>query len=599
MKRLITLLLVMLCSGSLASGQSAGEKEDVVMKAMRDELSRSISKLHLADLDKPYFISYRINDTSSTKISATLGELTDEDSSRERRLNVEVRVGDYALDNTDFMNLGSGNFGGGNCGCHTTLPLDDDYDQIRREIWLETDAAYKQSAADLAAKRTVLSHRQNGQQLPDFTPQKPATMTEKPADFKFDLPALEKLARELSGTFHDSPEITSSGADIYVVNEFVRLVNTEGTSISRAEPITVLDVRAYTQAADGQPLADSLRIYVRNVNELRHDDLLARTRELITRLKALRVAKTLENYNGPVLFEGEAAADVIGQVFAPAIVASRFPVSDQPQFEAQFQQAVTQFGGSLADRVGARVMPDGIDLTDDPTAARFAGAELLGSHPVDNEAAPSREVKIVENGRLVSLLATRTPTPQTKASTGSARGNGAAPSNLFLTARDKETQAQLRKELLRVAQQRGYNYGIVVRHVAAGGLSALMRMAYSAGRAEITGGSAVYKVFADGSEEMVRGDIAPVPLTAFKEIFAVGDTPGMYHAAFVPFAATLLARGQAAQLTVVSYVVPSLLFEEVSLKQPTSVAPKPPVLPSPLLASTNASGEWGQAKLQH
>ncbi|HVP42550.1 MAG TPA: metallopeptidase TldD-related protein [Terriglobales bacterium] len=599
MKRLIALLLVILWSGSLAFGQAAGEKEDVVMKAMRDELSRSISKLHLADLDKPYFISYRIDDTVSTKISAALGQLTDEDTRRGRKLNVEVRVGDYALDNTDFMNIGSGNFGGGNCGCHTTLPLDDDYDQIRREIWLETDAAYKQSAADLAAKRTVLSHRQNAQQLSDFTPQKAATVLEKPADSRLEIPALKELARDLSGTFHDSPEITTSGVDIYAVNEFVRLVNTEGAAISRAEPITVLDVRAYTQAADGQPLADSFRVYLRNTSELRHDELLARTHELITRLKALRTAKTLEAYNGPVLFEGEAAADVIGQVFAPAIVASRFPVSDQPQFEAQFQQVIGQFGGSLADRVGARVMPDGVDLTDDPTTSRFSGAELLGSYPVDDEAVPSQKVKIVENGRLVGLLATRTPTAQTKTSTGSARGNGAAPGNLFLTARDTATNEHLRKELLRVAQQRGYDYGIVVRHVAAGGLSALMRMAYSAGRAEITGGSAVYKVFADGHEEMVRGDIAPVALTAFKEILAIGDTPGVYHDAFMPFAATLLARGQAGQLIVVSYVVPSLLFEEVSLKQPMLVAPKPPLLPSPLLATTNASGEWKQATLQH
>jgi len=584
------MLLVILGCGSLAAGQAAGEK-DMVMKAMRDELSRSISSLHLADLDKPYFISYRIADTSSTKISATLGQLTDENTSRDRKLNVAVRVGDYALDNSDFMNLGSGNFGGGNCGCHTTMPLDDDYDQIRREIWLETDAAYKQSAADLAAKRTVLSHRQNAQQLPDFTRQKAASLSETPADSKLDIPALEQLARDLSGAFHDFPEITSSAVDIYAVNEFVRLVNTEGAAVSRAEPITVLDVRAYTQAADGQPLADSFRVYLHDAADLRHDHLLARTRELITRLTALRKAKTLETYNGPVLFEGEAAADVVGQVFAPAIVASRFPVSDQPQFEAQFQQVISQFGGSLADRLGARVMPEGVDLTDDPTASHFAGAELLGSYSMDDEAVPSQKVKIVENGRLVGLLATRTPTAQTKASTGSARGNGAAPGNLFLTARDKKTNEQLRGDLLRIAQQRGYDYGILVRHVAAGGLSALMRMAYSAGRAEITGGIAVYKVFADGHEEMMRGDIAPVSLTAFKEIVAVGDKPGVYHDAFMPFAATLLAPRQAGQLIVVSYVVPSLLFEEVSLKQPTLVAPKAPVLPSPLRLSASASGE--------
>ena len=585
MKRPICSFLALLLCCTAGFGQAAGAPEDVVKKAMRDELSRSITKLRLADLDKPYFISYRIDDYTGTKISATLGQLTDEDSRRERKLDVEVRVGDYALDNTDFMNVGSGSFGGGNCGCHTTLPLDDDYDQVRREIWLETDAAYKQSAADLAAKRTVLSHRQNSQQQPDFAPQSPATVDEKPIDMKVELPALEQLARELSGLFHDSPEITSSGVDVYTLNKFVRLVNSEGASISRAEPITVLDVRAYTQAADGQPLSDAFRVYVRTTSELRREELLVRTREMIAGLKALRTAKTIESYTGPVLFEAEAAADVVGQVFAPAVVATRFPISDQPQLETQFQQVLSQFGGSLADRIGGRVMPDGVELVNNPTLARFGNADLLGSYSVDYQAVPGRQVKIVENGRLVSLLATRTPTSQSKASTGSARGMGAAPGNLFLTARDTATKDQLRKELLRAAQQRGYDYGIVVRHVTTTGLSAMMRMAYNAAGAETSSGSAVYKVFADGHEEMVRGDIAPVPLTAFKDILAVGDTPGVYHSAFMPLAEALLSRGQSGQLIVVSYVVPPLLFEEVSLKQPASVAPKLPVLPSPLLVS--------------
>ena len=187
MNKFVSPLLIVLLS-SAALGQAAGAQEDMVKKAMRDELSRSIAKLRLADLDKPYFISYRIDDYTGTKISAVLGQLTDEDNKRERKLDVDVRVGDYALDNTGFMNVGTGDFGGGNCGCHTTLPLDDDYDLIRREIWLETDAAYKQSAADLAAKRTVLSHRQNSHQLPDFTPQTPTTVTGKPSEGRLKRP---------------------------------------------------------------------------------------------------------------------------------------------------------------------------------------------------------------------------------------------------------------------------------------------------------------------------------------------------------------------------------------------------------------------------
>ncbi len=572
----LSLLLVWLAPAALG-------QDDVVIKAMRDELSRSIAQLRLADLDKPYFVAYRINDHSATKISATLGQLTDEDLYRNRTLDVDVRVGDFALDNTNFVSMGP-DFGGG-CGCRSTLPLDDDYDQIRHDLWLATDAQYKKSAADLAAKRSVLQRRQRGQQLPDFIPQSPATLLEKPVDLKVELPGLQKLARDLSATFRDSPEIFSSSVDIYIVNDFARFINSEGTSFTRASPMVVLDVRASAQANDGQPLADAFRVYAPSLTDLRGDELLARTRELALRLKALRSANSVESYNGPVLFEGEAAAEVVSQVFAPAISAWRFPLSDQPQFESQFQAVLNQFGGSLSDRVGGRVMPSFLDLTDNPRADRYAGTLLLGSYSIDEEGVPSREVKIVDAGIFKTLLANRTPTLQTKASTGSERALGTAPGNLFLTARQTETKEELRKELLSMAQQRGYDYGIIVRHVSVGGLSAFMRLA-SMGTGGVNGGVAVYKLFADGHEESARAEIAPVPLSAFKDIRAAGDKPGVYHSAFIPFAGALIGRfgggSPENKLVVVSYVVPSLLFEEVSLKQPTAAALKPPVVPSPL-----------------
>src|SRR5882724_1597591 len=81
----------------------AQEKEDVVMKAMNDELARTVSQLHVADLEKPYFFSYRIDDLDSAMISATLGGVTQSNPMRTRIIGVEVRVGDYAFDNSNYV----------------------------------------------------------------------------------------------------------------------------------------------------------------------------------------------------------------------------------------------------------------------------------------------------------------------------------------------------------------------------------------------------------------------------------------------------------------------------------------------------------------
>src|SRR5262249_47426461 len=138
---------------------------------------------------------------------------------------------------------------------------------------------------------------------------------------------------------------------------------------------------------------------------------------------------------------------------------------------------------------------------------------------------------------------------------------------------------------LTMAKHRGYDFGIVVRHVGAGTLSAYSRMAYSMGGVGGTTGAAIYKIYAEGHEQLVRADIAPIPLTNFKDIVAAGNNPSVYHTAFVSFAGAMFARAggrSGRQPAVVSYVVPPLLFEEVSLKQLVGAAPKPPVLPSPL-----------------
>ena len=88
---------------ALALPAPAPAADDVVMKAMRDELNRSMKQLQLEQLEKPYFISYHVQDRTSLNTSATFGALLSGGLSRARFLTVQVRVGDYQRDNSNFM----------------------------------------------------------------------------------------------------------------------------------------------------------------------------------------------------------------------------------------------------------------------------------------------------------------------------------------------------------------------------------------------------------------------------------------------------------------------------------------------------------------
>ncbi|PYU91029.1 MAG: hypothetical protein DMG25_15725, partial [Acidobacteria bacterium] len=311
------------------------------MKAMRDELSRSIEKLQLGSQSKPYFISYLVRDTTTTEASATFGSLSSSDKQRTRTLVVMVRVGDYSLDNTNFVSM---RFGFGRMGMvrmsagGVPLPLEDDYKEIRRQIWLATDAAYKNALEDLSGKRAALQVQTRGEDIPDFTREEPATITDEMPPAYLNGAEAEALVRDLSALFKQMPDVFSSSAHLEVINNDIRYVNSEGSSFTRLEPGVMLTAIAKSQAGDGMPLEDFVEAYGRSMQDLPKTALADRIRQIGARLKQLHEAPLVDQYSGPVLVEGQAAAELFSRLLAPRLLAVRRPISDNPQLGMFFSQ---------------------------------------------------------------------------------------------------------------------------------------------------------------------------------------------------------------------------------------------------------------------
>src|SRR5437764_12270863 len=93
----------------LLGAAAATAADDVVMKAMRDELARSMKKLQLENLQKPYFVAYRELDQDGCSAVASFGAIVTgtchpatPGRPRSRNMAVAVRGGDYARDNPKF-----------------------------------------------------------------------------------------------------------------------------------------------------------------------------------------------------------------------------------------------------------------------------------------------------------------------------------------------------------------------------------------------------------------------------------------------------------------------------------------------------------------
>ncbi|MBK9201237.1 MAG: hypothetical protein IPL73_02090 [Candidatus Obscuribacter sp.] len=122
-------------------------KDDVVMRAMGDELDRSMKNLKLPNYPLPYYGHYYVTDEEFIQISGSFGALSNKDSTRTRHSEVTLRVGDEKLDNTTMAGGLSG------FGNYNVLVRDDNYDAIRRDLWSQTDRAYKSAVESLAELR--------------------------------------------------------------------------------------------------------------------------------------------------------------------------------------------------------------------------------------------------------------------------------------------------------------------------------------------------------------------------------------------------------------------------------------------------------------
>jgi hypothetical protein len=587
------LLLSAFC---LLVSKPARAQDDVVLRAMRDELARSMQQLQLEKLEKPYFVAYRVTEKNTADVRACFGAVVLSSSVRHRFLTVEVRVGSPKFDNSHFLSMSFLNRGGlaGGFGGTSQLPLEDNYRELRRQLWLATDSAYKKALEDLSRKRAALQNKTSTEEIPDFSQQQPATIAEAQTPEKIDVGQLESLARSLSAVFKGSPSIFTDSADVTMEQAYTRYVNSEGTTFTRNTPVASVVLLAQTQATDGAPLRDFLAAYGHSITDLPSPrDLESRALAMGQRLEKLRSAPLVDHYNGPVLFEGQAAAELFSQVIAPALLAVRRPVSDAPQFEL--------FAASLEnpfqDRLGGRVLPDFLSVADDPTLSRFQDEPLLGASRVDDDGVPARRTVLVENGTLKTLLATRNPIAGVAQSTGSRRGGTVAPSNLLVSATQGLPEEAIKARLLSIVQQRGKPFGIVVERLAspmAGEAQDMMMSLVSSvmpGRGG-EGGTRLalvaFKIFPDGHEELVR-NVAIDSLTAasFKEIVAASASSLVYSTPFLSMknsVFSIFAGGSPAEAAapLVSFVVPSLLFDDVTLKRPVEQIPKLPLSSRPI-----------------
>jgi hypothetical protein len=571
-----------------ADPPTSAKTGDVVMDALVDELGRSM-KLQLEDLQSPYFVQYAVEESTSYRISATCGALVSSDDSRSRRLSADVRVGYYDLDNTNFAGGGGGGgmggrrggggsgFGGGS---GASLPQEDNYAAIRQAAWIATDGAYKSAVETLTQKKAYMEDHQIADRPDDFARAEAVVQIDPKSELNLDVAAWETRLRALSQAFLKYPHIQDSQVSLAATANNRYLINSEGTRLRTGDAGVVLTVVAQAQAEDGEIMSDRFSEYAASADALPSEaQLLKRVDELASRLSSQTKAAVLEDYMGPVLFDGDAAPQLFQALMSRGVAAQSEPVGGGRRRSAD--------SDSLDKYLNKRVLPRTFRVYDNPLANGPGGAYLAGRYTIDDEGVHAQPVDIVVGGSVKGLLTSRTPTSDFRTSNGHARGRGLAGIGcLFIEAEDGVPNDELKKALIDAAEEQQLEYGLrIVALESAGGGLARAAAAFRAGpgggaRGGGPGGFGgapsalgdpvvVYKVYLDGREELVRGcEFGSIDVGALKDILAAGNQPSVYNAG-AP------AGGGS------SIIAPAVLFEEVELFAIQEEKPTLPIVAAP------------------
>ena len=569
MKRELSLILA--CGLLGVAAPLCGAQADPIFDAMQAELKRSMT-LSLQNLEKPYFVSYTIDTGHEWSATAVMGGLLGVLSEPFRYPAMQLRVGDYKFDQTNYA-------GGGVRGPSYALsgfPLDDDPGVIREYLWLETDAAYKSSLQAIAHKRAALRSVTVSDELPDFAPAKPNTLLRDRPPIAFDDKTWNERTKRVSAVFNAYSNLRASVTEYTVIDAVHRFVNSEGTVVRLPQSEGQFQIRASSQAPDGMIMRDAALFYTNDLTKMFGEEELTKAATLVAEnATKLAAAPMGENYSGPILFEGVASPQLLAEVLGNNLHISR---------------KLAGAGGSgnpteLEGRRGVRIMPEMFDVTDDPTLPLFGHTE------VDDEGVASGPIALVEKGVLKDFLRTRTPVRGYNESNGRALlGGSPTPTNLIVKAHETSSITELKQKMIDLCQQRGLKYAIVVKKMdfpstAAGDEMRRLTTGGGAGGRPVAMPLYVYRLYLDGHEEMIRGvKLRGVNARSLKDILAAGDDEARLD--YLENGTTFAQVGAGGYTSEVTVVAPSILIDDLELTKMEDELPKLPVAPSPMLSQS-------------
>ena len=523
---LSSVMLLMVSSGMKAQT----EQSDSILRTLTEELNYSMVQLKQKPVPA-YFMSLRMQDSQTLAITSAFGSSVVNDD-HSRFIVPNIRIGSKELDNYKFENQGiddpNNRGAGGDAVCLSGGPLR----QYRDEIWNSAMNRYKTAVRryeEATAKSKTDAEFED--KAPCFSDAPVESYYEVAlAPWVVDTLAWKNKLNKVSSVFKECRMLEDGSVNAEFTTLRTYIVNSDGTSVVQNRRCVRIMLSAMILATDGMQCPLYEDFFGFSEDELPSEEVLvARARNLVERLLALREAPLADPYAGPAILSGSASGVFFHEIFGHRLETHR----------------MKKGGETFKRMVGEKVLPASFSVYCDPTQKYYGKQALNGSYIYDDEGVKARRVQNVENGVLKDFLTCRIPIDGFPSSNGHGRASGgndpvARQSNLVVETSQPYTEAQLREMLIKEAKKQGKEYGYFFRTVTSGFTRTDYINAFNVTPVE------VFRIYVDGrKDELVRGvNLIGTPLSMFSNITAAGDTPSTFtgscgaESGWVPVSAT-------------------------------------------------------------
>ncbi|HEY3244529.1 MAG TPA: metallopeptidase TldD-related protein, partial [Phycisphaerae bacterium] len=531
----------------LASDPGKSGQPPMIVALLDDELRYSMEHLTGPDGTKPYYLAYTIAENERVTLSAGYGALESDDSNRSRQLDIDLRVGDYKLDNTHQIRDGGRSGPAGGAGS-TRITIEDNPDSIRHDVWLATDEAFKAALTRYARVQTDVKVKvEEEDKSADFSREEPNTYYEPRLPLALERDARRGQLKRVSAMARDFPLVYSATVALADEVNGRYMVTSEGTRLQTSSKRCRVFLQASTKAEDGMDLSQT-RIFDAASEERLPDEaaLASAMQQVIDQVLALRAAPLVQPYTGPAILRNRASGVFFHEIFGHRI-------------EGHRQKDVTE-GQTFTKKINQEVLPTFLSVYDDPTQAQQGAIDLAGYYRFDDEGVAARRVPIIQDGVLKTFLLSRSPVAGFTASNGHGRRQPGLPAvsrqgNLIVESAKSVNFDELRNILVQECQRQGKPYGLLFEDITGG----FTTTRTSGPQAFKVLPIIVYRVYVDGRpDELVRGvDIVGTPLSCFEKIIATGNDVDVFNG----------VCGAESGWVPVSAVSPSILVSQIEIEK--------------------------------